>query len=60
MRDHLQTKLDAIRACIRRLEDEGAQHRALGRDALADKIEHERKKAEIEAGYVENLLRGAA
>ena len=60
MRDHLQTKLDAIRARIRRFEDEAAQHRALGRDALADKIEHEQKKAEIEAGHVENLLRTAA
>ena len=60
MRDRLERQLDSIRARIRRLEDEAALHRAMGRDALAERIEHEQKKAELEAGYLENILRSAA
>ena len=60
MRDHFERQLEAIRARIRRLADEEAQHRALGREALADRVENELRKAEIEAGYLENILRSPA
>ena len=56
MRDHFERQLDPIRARVRRLADEEALHRAMGREALADRVENELGKAEIEAGYLENIL----
>ena len=60
MKEHLERQIDAVRRRIRRLEDEAALHRAMGRDALADKIENEQRKAEIEAGHLEHFMRSAA
>ena len=60
MKEQLERQIDAVRRRIVRLADEAAQHRALGRDALADKLEQEQKKAEIEASHLEHFLSSAA
>lgn len=60
MRDYFERQLNSLRARIRRLEDEAALHRAMGREALADRVEHELKQAEIEAGTLVNILRSPA
>ena len=59
MRDALERQLTAVRARIRRLTDECALHRATGRNALADRLEEELKKAQVECGHLEHLLRSA-